>query len=410
MDDTTAPNDLPPAQVNPAVSGAPGSALPPPPPPSLDTIVAVQPAADPPRRGRLLAAVAATALIASAAGAGAVALVTDDDSTSTAPAAQVSTNIEPLTSRPAAALDTPSIVAKTAPSVVSIHTTIQGAGPLEQQITEEGTGTGFIASADGLIYTNAHVVADATDVNVTLADGTTKAGKVVGVDTTDDLAVVKIDASGLTPLAIGSSADMRVGDPVVAVGNALALPGGPTATQGIISALNRTIDTNNGEHLAKLIQTDAAINPGNSGGPLLNAQGQVIAINTAGATDAENVGFAIALDTAKPILEELAQGKKHVKAFLGVQTQDVDPAFAEQNGLSVQSGAYVVAVTAESGAEVAGIKVGDVITKIDDTAIASSSDVGAALAGHQPDDAVKVTVRRGDKDVELTAHLGSRQA
>jgi len=356
----------------------------------------------------MIAAVAVTALLASAAGAAAVEATHDDSSS--AVVAVPGAEIQPLSTRGAAALDTPSIVAKTAPSVVSVHVTIDGTGPFEQQATQEGTGTGFIASADGLIYTNAHVVADASSVKVTLADGTTKDGDVVGVDTTDDLAVVKIDASGLTPLAIGSSADMRVGDPVVAVGNALALPGGPTATQGIVSALNRSIDTNNGEHLARLIQTDAAINPGNSGGPLLNAKGEVIAINTAGATDAENVGFAIALDTAKPILEELAQGKKHIKAFLGVQTQDVDPQFADQNDLTVDSGAYVVAVTAESGAEVAGVQVGDVITKVDDKTIATSDDLGVALSGHKPDDTVKITVRRGDKDVELTAHLGSRQA
>ena len=374
-----------------------------PPPPSGH-----EPAASPSRRGRLVGLVAATALCSAALGAGAGVLATRDDGAS----AQVSgtASVLPATARPAEALDTPSIVARTTPSVVSIRTTSTGTDIFQQPVTEEGAGTGFIASKDGLIYTNAHVVSDATTVKVTLADGSTHDGKVVGVDTTDDLAVVKIDASGLTPLPIGTSADMHVGDPVVAVGNALALPGGPTATQGIVSALNRTIDTDNGEHLARLIQTDAAINPGNSGGPLLNSAGQVIGINTAGASNAENVGFAIALDGAKPILDELAQGKPHVKAFLGVQTGTVTADTAKQAGLSVDHGAYVQGVTADSGADVAGVKVGDVITKMGDTDIVTADDIGTVISARQPGDSITIVVRRGDADVTLTAKLGSHQA
>ena len=389
--------------------------------PTLQQPAAATPAAPAGRRGRLLAAIAVTALVSSAIGAGTVALIVNDDDgaavsvvgpavNADGTASAAGGDVQVLSSRPQAALDTASIVAATAASVVSIHVTIAGSNVFDQQTTGEGTGTGFVATTGGLIYTNAHVVSDATSVKVTLADGTTHDGEVVGVDATDDLAVVRIDATGLQPLPIGSSADMRVGDPVVAVGNALALPGGPTATQGIVSALNRSIDTDNGEHLAKLIQTDAAINPGNSGGPLLNAMGEVIGINTAGATDAENVGFAIALDTAKPILEQLAQGKKVVKAFLGVQTQDVDKALVDREGLSVESGAYVVAVTDGSAAKVAGIEVGDVVTKIDDVDVTSSSGLGEVLRSHQPDDTVQVTVRRGDADKVLTANLGSREA
>ena len=417
---------LPPVGTVGATAFAAGS-MPPPPPPSSAPQPAPfpvagtdvhQPAAARPRRGRLVAAVAATALIASSAGAAAGVLLTrDDNKNSTATSTAVNTSssgsssaITPLSTQTGTVLDTPTIVAKTTPSVVSIRVTTTGTDIFQQQVTQEGVGTGFIASADGLIYTNAHVVADATEVEVTLGDGSTKKGTVVGTDTTDDLAVVKVDASGLTPLPLGKSSALRVGDPVVAVGNALALTGGPTATQGIVSALNRTIDTNNGEHLARLLQTDAAINPGNSGGPLLNAFGEVVGINTAGATNAENVGFAIALDTAKPILEELAQGKSHLKAFLGVQTKDVTPEFASQESLSVDQGAYVAAVTSGSGADAAGVQKGDVITKIDSTDITSSTDVGVALSTHQPGDKVTVTVRRGDNDVTLTATLGSRKA
>jgi serine protease Do len=388
----------------------PGSPLGPPLGPQWNSTLPNPPAPPvrPGRRRSLVAAVAVTALCSSALGAGAAVLVTRDDSSSPS-AAQVAAAL-PATARPAAALDTSSIVARTTPSVVSIRVTTTGTDVFQQQVTEEGTGTGFFATADGLIYTNAHVVADADSVKVTLADGTTHDGKVVGVDATDDLAVVKVDVTGMTPLPIGSSADMHVGDAVVAVGNALALPGGPTATQGIVSALNRSIDTDNGEHLARLIQTDAAINPGNSGGPLLDSAGEVIGINTAGASNAENVGFAIALDGAKPILDELAQGKPHVKAFLGVQTATVTADTAQQANLSVDEGAYVQGVTADSAAEIAGVKVGDVITKIDDTAITSSDDVGTALSGHEPDDSITIVVRRGDDDVTVTAKLGSHEA
>jgi serine protease Do len=143
---------------------------------------------------------------------------------------------------------------------------------------------------------------------------------------------------------------------------------------------------------------------------LVNSSGQVIGINTAGASNAENVGFSIALDGAKPILDELAQGKPHVKAFLGVQTATVTADSAKQANLSVDHGAYVQGVTADSAAEIAGLKVGDVITKIDSTDITTTDDVGTALSGHQPDDSVTIVVRRGDKDVTVTAKLGSHEA
>jgi serine protease Do len=403
------------APVPAAPGSQTGAPLGPPPGPRWDSAVPAPPPGPPvgpSRRRSLVAAVALTALCSAGIGAGVGVLVTRDaDNPSTASAAPPAASAAlPATGQPAAAMDAAAVVARTTPSVVSIRVTTTGTDVFQQQVTQEGAGTGFVATADGLIYTNAHVVNGANTVKVTLADGTTHDGQVIGVDATDDLAVVKIDATGLTPLPIGSSADMHVGDPVIAIGNALALPGGPTATEGIVSALNRSIDTDNGEHLSRLIQTDAAINPGNSGGPLVNSSGQVIGINTAGASNAENVGFSIALDGAKPILDELAQGKPHVKAFLGVQTSTVTADTAAQANLSVDHGAYVQAVTAGSAAETAGMKVGDVITKIDTTDITTSDDVGTVLAGHQPDDSVTIVVHRGGSDVTLTAKLGSHQA
>ena len=208
------------------------------------------------------------------------------------------------------------LISSALPGVVSISVEMNGG---------QGAGTGFVISSDGQIATNAHVVADATKIEVEFSDGSTAPATVLGVDRTDDLAVVKVDKTGLTALPLGKSSDLRIGEPVVAIGNALDLTGGPTATEGIVSALDRTIDTNDGEHLTHLVQTDAAINPGNSGGPLLTLDGKVVGINSAGTKDAQNIGFAIAIDTARPIVEQLQQGKTVTKAYLGVSTTPLDP-------------------------------------------------------------------------------------
>src|SRR5436309_14143850 len=164
----------------------------------------------------------------------------------------------------------------------------------------------MILTADGEVLTNAHVVDGATDIEVTLiGERTARAADVVGVDTTADVALIKIrNASGLPTVKLGSSADLRVGDSVVAIGNALDLGATPTVTEGIVSALNRSIDAPD-ESLAGLIQTDAAINPGNSGGPLVDAKGEVVGIDTAIAGDAQNIGFALAIDNVKPIVDDL---------------------------------------------------------------------------------------------------------
>jgi putative serine protease PepD len=200
----------------------------------------------------------------------------------------------------AAKSDVSALIAKALPGVVSINVSLNGG---------QAAGTGFIITSDGQIATNAHVVADATSIEVVFSDGSSASAKVLGVDRTDDLAVIKVDKTGLTALPLGKSSELKIGEPVVAIGNALALTGGPTATEGIVSALDRTIDTNDGEHLTHLLQTDAAINPGNSGGPLLTLDGEVVGINSAGSQDAQNIGFAIAIDTAQPIISQLQQAR-----------------------------------------------------------------------------------------------------
>jgi putative serine protease PepD len=252
-------------------------------------------------------------------------------------------------------LNVAGIVAKVAPSVVSIRSTITQ-GPF----TEDAAGTGVIISSDGEIMTNAHVVDTATSVKVTLA-GETQArdAQVVGTDPANDLALLKIaNVSGLPAATLGKSGDVRVGDDVVAIGNALALRGGPTVTRGIVSGLDRSLDTQ-ASTMTGLIQTDASISSGNSGGPLVDATGKVIGINSAvaasgGGTAAENIGFAIAIDNAKPVIDRLRNHTPAAAAgYLGVRS--ADPTDGSR-------GATVVSVDAGSAADKAGIKSGDLIT------------------------------------------------
>ena len=196
---------------------------------------------------------------------------------------------------------------------------------------------------------------------------------------------------------------------MVAIGNALALPGGPTVTRGIVSAVDRTIDAEN-ERLEHLIQTDAAINPGNSGGPLSNSAGEVIGMNTAVAGQAQNIGFAIAIDTVKPIADGLKAGKGVAKAsaFLGVTTVTVTSDIQQRFDLSTSKGALVRDVSSGSGADNAGLQAGDAIVKFGSDDISSSDDLSAAVRKHQPGDKVEVTWMRGNQRQTATVTLGSR--
>ncbi|MEZ5256213.1 MAG: trypsin-like peptidase domain-containing protein [Ilumatobacteraceae bacterium] len=272
-----------------------------------------------------------------------------------------------------------------------------------------GAGSGFIITPDGAIVTNAHVVANATSISVTFHDGSTAPAKVVGIDQTDDLAVVDVDRTDLPTLHWGTSADLAGVSPSSPSGT-LALTGGPSATEGIISATNRSIDANNGEHLAHLLQTDAAINPGNSGGPLLALDGSVVGINSAGATTGQNIGFAIAADTAQPLVEQLARGETVTRAFLGVGTQAVTPDLAARTGLEVDHGLVVVDVAPDSGAADAGLQPGDVITAIDGTATDRQDALRDAISSAGVGATVHLTVDRNGTTMDLTATLSSHTA
>ena len=250
------------------------------------------------------------------------------------------------------------------PSVVSISVESLNRG-LFFDFTDEGAGTGTIIRADGYILTNFHVVQGAEEIVVNLPSGESYTAKVVGKDRITDLAVLKIDAENLPAVSFGNSDNLEVGDWVVALGNALALKGGPTVTLGIVSARGRTISTDRGD-LYDLIQTDAAINDGNSGGPLINLNGEVIGINTAILRRAQGIGFAVSSSVASPIIDSLIEHGRVTRPLIGLTGADVTPARANQLGISLTDGIIVTRMSRDGPAYLAGIRVGDIVTKLND--------------------------------------------
>ena len=320
------------------------------------------------------------------------------------------------------ALTIPDLVEQVRASVVHIATEAATTDAPEQPLPGGGVGTGFIISADGYIVTNNHVVAgadqvvvtypiSAADVTATAAPGgapTPNAGRrhphrvvdaeVIGLDPQTDLAVLRIDAEGLTPLPLGSSADLRIGEIVVAIGHALDLPGGPTVTAGVVSALGRVL-TNVGPQrltLGDLIQTDASINPGNSGGPLLNLYGEVVGVNSAGAGAGEGIGFAIAIDNAKLVIDALIEDGVVTRGFMGIRSATITPAIARQFGLPVNQGLYIQAITVGSGADQSELEAGDIIVGINDESVGDIGELGRILAKYGPGSTVTVWYLRAD--------------
>jgi S1-C subfamily serine protease len=352
------------------------------------------------------------ALFTSAALGGVLIATRDSASTNSgsASAVRVSQPNRPSLSFAGQTLSIADVLKKVEPTVVSLNTQTQridpnsflGVGP------GSGAGTGVVLSADGYILTNAHVIENASTIKVTFADRKVRTANVIGRDREKDIAVVKVDAKDLPFAELGQSKDLAVGDQVVAIGNALALPGGPTVTTGIVSALERNIEADNGS-LEGLIQTDAAINPGNSGGPLVNAKGQVIGINTAILQNTNNIGFSIAIDRVKPIVEALRKGEKDngPRTFLGVSTQTMDKAIAEQYNLSVDKGALVVQVTVGSPAENAGLRPGDIITRFSGQSIEKSERLGELVRAKKPGEETSIEWVRDNQRQSSTITLGS---
>ena len=296
-------------------------------------------------------------------------------------------------------------------SVVEITVTSQGSGGSEQspfpfdgeqprQGTQQAQGSGFVYDTDGHVVTNQHVVAGATSVKVTFADGSTYDATVVGTDPSTDLAVLKVDAptSELQPLALADSDEVAVGDGVVAIGSPYGLEG--TVTSGIVSALDRTIDSTNGYSIPGAIQTDAAINHGNSGGPLLNMQGRVIGVNSQIESESGGnvgIGFAIPSNTVRSVVKKLKSGQQVEHAYLGVSLQN-----------AASGGAQVATVTEGSPASKAGLETGDVVVSFDGETITSADDLTSAVLAQQPGDSVEITVERDGSTKTVTATLGTR--
>jgi S1-C subfamily serine protease len=290
------------------------------------------------------------------------------------------------------------------------------------------TGSGFVVDKEGTILTNAHVVEGADQVTVSFSEnGDAVDAEVQGVDASTDLAVLKIDPSdveNLTPMPLGNSSHVEVGDPVVAIGNPFGFQ--RTVTTGIVSALQRQIDAPNGFPIRNVIQTDASINPGNSGGPLLDANGRVIGINSQIATGGTSqgsvgIGFAVPINTAKSLLPELRQGDEIKRAYLGVTMSNVDENVAKDLELPVDHGALIQQAVEDGPADDAGLRGssgndtsgnitggGDLLVKVDGKEINTSDDVAAAIEDNDPGDTIEVEYYRGDDLETASVKLAER--
>ncbi|MDP9380057.1 MAG: trypsin-like peptidase domain-containing protein [Chloroflexota bacterium] len=297
------------------------------------------------------------------------------------------------------------------PAVVFIATESAGSEEFLQDVPRRGVGSGVIYDPRGYILTNNHVVAGAEMITVVLPDGRRFKGRVVGRDPRTDLAVLKINGQRLPTAPLGESSKLEVGEWVVAIGNALGLPGGPTVTAGVVGALDRAIEEPNGVSLTDLIQTDAAINPGNSGGPLVNLRGEVVGINTAGAVSpsgaqAPGIGFAIGIDRAKAIAEQLVEQGRIIRPYLGLLPVTVTPAIAARAGLPVERGVAVAQVEPGTPAARAGLSERDVIVSVGGKNVRTEQELRQAIEARRPGDSIELTVvhpngRRERVTVEL---------
>ena len=302
------------------------------------------------------------------------------------------------------------VVEAVEPAVVSIVVGTVSYNIFFQPVPSEQAGSGVIIDERGYILTNNHVVEGAESIEVTLPDGRNFDASLVGTDPLTDLAVIKIDGDDLPTATFGDSSGIMVGQWVVAIGNALALEGGPTVTVGVISALGRTIESESGWSLYDVIQTDAAINPGNSGGPLINLQGEVVGINTAKITAVEvsGVGFAVSANTAGPVALAIIDKGYVSRPYLGVSLVTVTPAIASSYNLATEEGAMVYQVVSGTPAEQAGLRAFDVITRIDGEEMTTSDDVILAIRAHDIGDTIEITYFRGTRETTTSARLVER--
>ncbi len=399
-----APQEQTPPQFEPA---APPGWIPPPPAPPSDSLW-----------HRVAAAVVLAAVVAASAGAGigwslAHAL---EAPRSTAVATPGESPIQPQRGGSSSALNASAVAAKVVPAVVNINTTLAGGG--------SAAGTGLIVTASGEVQTNDHVVRGSTSITVTVQGRSqTYPAHVVAVNQGEDVALIKIEgASGLPTVTFGDSTVLKVGDSVLAIGNALGRGGSPRVTQGSITGLDQTITASEGrsqsETLSGMIESDAAIYPGDSGGALVNASGQVVGMITAGQATgfrsaASDVGYAIPSNNALKVVNTIRAGEHAAGliygqvGYVGVSAQTLTAAAAAQLGLNVSSGALVVGVQPRSPAEAAGITQGSAITSVGGTAVTSTATLGDAVKAHKPGEKVSVTWVNKSGTHSSTVSLGA---
>lgn len=314
-----------------------------------------------------------------------------------------------------------SVYKRNIPSVVNVTSRAVTFDFFYGLVPQEGQGSGFVIDRDGHILTNYHVIADARQVEVTLHNRKKYRATIVGSDPPHDLAVIQIKAPDLVPAVLGDSRNLQVGQKVYAIGNPFGLAG--TMTRGIVSSI-RPVREPNGATIDEAIQTDAAINPGNSGGPLINWHGEVIGINTmilSSVSQSAGIGFAIPINTAKAVLNDLVTLGRVRRPALGVRTIAITPELADEMGLAADHGLLIIQVTPGSAADQAGLRGGteraylgntpimlggDLIVAIDDQRIEDEQDLAQIMNNHRAGDTVKITIYRGKRKMDVTVSLG----
>ena len=311
---------------------------------------------------------------------------------------------------PAVSMPTTEVVKLLTPSVVNITTELATAGLFNTPFLPSGVATGVILTPDGHVLTNYHVVEVGQGITVTLNDGTNHEAEVIGQDPVTDLAVIKIvDVEGLEPARLGDSSTLMVGEDVIAIGHAMGLPGAPTVSKGVVSALERAVDTTHNTTIIDLIQTDASINPGNSGGPLVNTRAEVIGINTVVVSVGQGIGFAININDAKEVARQIIDQGFVRRGYLGVLPAAMTPQFAAQFGIDPEiKGIILRQVLPGSAADDAGLIAGDIILSMDGQTLHNIGELSKFLISHQPGDTMNMTLLRDGEELIASITLGER--
>ena len=332
-----------------------------------------------------------------------------------AQAPQPTSTLPAPTSTPLTILQLPNVaqvVEQTRPAVVSVVAEVLVCDFFGRVLRDSQSGSGVIFDSEGHVLTNNHVVQNATAVTVTMDDGRQFKVRVLGTDRLTDLAVLKIDGKDIPFVHLADPSSVRVGDWVIAIGNALALPGGPTVTVGVVSALDRVFPVRSDLQLYGLIQTDASINPGNSGGPLLNLRGEVVGINTAVARGdtqgrgVDGIGFASGMVTVAPVARQLIEKGRVQWAWLGVVLDDLDPQKAAELGVPIRDGALITNIVRDGPAWIGGIRAGDVVVSMAGENVATVTDLIGLIRRSEVGQRVEIKLFRETKEITLHVTLG----